>query len=98
MIEDAAPRVLLTQAATLDLLPESVRAQCVDARPEAWKAEPTTRLACEVLPKHLAYVIFTSGSTGRPKGTLNTHEGIRNRLLWMQEAFRIDASDAVLQK
>ncbi|OBI00954.1 non-ribosomal peptide synthetase [Mycobacterium sp. E2733] len=47
---------------------------------------------------NLAYVIHTSGSTGRPKGTLNTHAGIRNRLLWMQDAYRLTADDRVLHK
>jgi len=47
---------------------------------------------------NLAYVIHTSGSTGKPKGTLNTHAGIRNRLLWMQDAYRLTADDRVLHK
>ncbi|MFD0547749.1 amino acid adenylation domain-containing protein [Streptomyces rectiviolaceus] len=46
----------------------------------------------------LAYVIFTSGSTGRPKGVMNVHAALRNRLLWMQDAYGLDASDRVLQK
>jgi len=48
--------------------------------------------------ENLAYVIYTSGSTGRPKGVMNTHRGIRNRLLWMQEQYRLTREDAVLQK
>ncbi|HEX5717709.1 MAG TPA: amino acid adenylation domain-containing protein [Thermoanaerobaculia bacterium] len=43
-------------------------------------------------------MIYTSGSTGRPKGTMNTHRGIVNRLLWMQERFGLTPDDAVLQK
>jgi amino acid adenylation domain-containing protein len=46
----------------------------------------------------LAYVIYTSGSTGQPKGVENTHRGICNRLLWMQDAYRLDGADRVLQK
>jgi amino acid adenylation domain-containing protein len=46
----------------------------------------------------LAYVIFTSGSTGNPKGAMNTHRGICNRSLWMQDAFRLTKFDRVLQK
>jgi amino acid adenylation domain-containing protein len=49
-------------------------------------------------PQQLAYCIYTSGSTGKPKGALNTHEGIVNRLLWMQMAYGLDADDVVLQK
>ena len=37
-------------------------------------------------------MIYTSGSTGKPKGVLNVHEGIVNRLLWMQDAYRPGAA------
>ncbi|HTM86403.1 MAG TPA: amino acid adenylation domain-containing protein, partial [Mycobacterium sp.] len=47
---------------------------------------------------NLAYVIYTSGSTGAPKGALNTHAAIRNRLLWMQDAYPIGPADRVLHK
>ena len=46
----------------------------------------------------LAYIIFTSGSTGRPKGVMIEHAAIRNRLLWMQDAYHLTPSDVVLQK
>jgi amino acid adenylation domain-containing protein len=49
-------------------------------------------------PDNLAYVIYTSGSTGRPKGVMNAHRGIVNRVLWMQDAYRLSGSDRVLQK
>jgi amino acid adenylation domain-containing protein len=47
---------------------------------------------------NLAYVIYTSGSTGQPKGVMNTHAGICNRLLWMQQAYGLHAHDRVLHK
>ena len=49
-------------------------------------------------PGHLAYLIYTSGSTGRPKGAANTHAGLHNRLLWMQDAYGLTGDDVVLQK
>lgn len=49
-------------------------------------------------PADIAYVIYTSGSTGTPKGAMNTHRGLANRLLWMQDEYRLDATDRVLQK
>ncbi|MBF6355625.1 non-ribosomal peptide synthase/polyketide synthase [Nocardia higoensis] len=49
-------------------------------------------------PRHLAYVIFTSGSTGLPKGVAVTHEAIVNRLVWMQQTYRLTDADVVLQK
>ncbi len=46
----------------------------------------------------LAYVIYTSGSTGKPKGVGISHEGIVNRLNWMQQAYGLKPDDRVLQK
>jgi amino acid adenylation domain-containing protein len=45
-----------------------------------------------------AYLIYTSGSTGRPKGVMNSHRGVVNRILWMQQAYPIGPGDRVLQK
>ncbi|WP_199889961.1 AMP-binding protein, partial [Streptomyces badius] len=42
--------------------------------------------------------IYTSGSTGRPKGVAVPHQGVVNRLLWMQDMFALDSSDRVVQK
>lgn len=55
---------------------------------------PTRRL----LADHPAYVLFTSGSTGKPKGVIISHRAIVNRLLWMQEQYRLGGDDRVLQK
>jgi amino acid adenylation domain-containing protein len=49
-------------------------------------------------PAHPAYVLYTSGSTGRPKGVTVPHEGIVNRLAWMQHAFGLRPADRVLHK
>ncbi|MFE3546765.1 non-ribosomal peptide synthase/polyketide synthase [Nocardia sp. NPDC059177] len=47
---------------------------------------------------HAAYLIFTSGSTGQPKGVVVSHAAIVNRLVWMQDAYRLTPTDTVLQK
>jgi amino acid adenylation domain-containing protein/non-ribosomal peptide synthase protein (TIGR01720 family) len=52
----------------------------------------------DVNPLHLAYLIYTSGSTGKPKGAGVPHQGLTNRLLWMQDAYRLTGADRVLQK
>ncbi|MFJ4102811.1 non-ribosomal peptide synthase/polyketide synthase [Amycolatopsis japonica] len=59
----------------------------------------STESLCRVVdPSSPAYVIYTSGSTGRPKGVVVPHEGIVNRLLWMQDEYGLAADDRVLQK
>ncbi|MEK9923847.1 MAG: amino acid adenylation domain-containing protein, partial [Rhodospirillales bacterium] len=97
MISDAAAPVVVTRSEFLDLLPvHDGRTLLVDGPMRA------SRRGADELPavsaNTLAYVIYTSGSTGQPKGVMNHHEGLRNRLLWMGEAFPISAGDRVLQK
>ncbi|MFZ8899883.1 MAG: non-ribosomal peptide synthetase, partial [Alphaproteobacteria bacterium] len=97
MISDAAAPVVVTRSEFLDLLPvHDGRTLLVDGPMRA------SRRGADELPtvsaNTLAYVIYTSGSTGQPKGVMNHHEGLRNRLLWMGEAFPIGAGDRVLQK
>ncbi len=98
MLADAQVPVLLTQRHLLDSLPEhGARVVCLD---DDWGAEAPTHASHEgrVTADNLAYMIYTSGSTGKPKGAMNTHAAICNRLLWMQDAFALDATDTVLQK
>ncbi len=110
MLRDSGARLLLTTAAPAagpawaggDAGEPAVETLCVDEPAVAGPAprEAGRRLPgrARALPDHLAYVIYTSGSTGRPKGTMNTHRGIVNRLLWMQDQYRLQADDRVLQK
>ncbi|MEA2691342.1 MAG: hypothetical protein QOJ16_729, partial [Acidobacteriota bacterium] len=97
MLEDSGIGVLLTQRRLVGSLPaHGAVTLCLDTG-EAWEeSAPAEESAVD--PEGLAYVIYTSGSTGRPKGAMNTHRGIVNRLLWMQEAFGLSAADRVLQK
>ncbi len=46
----------------------------------------------------LVNIIYTSGSTGQPKGVKVPHQGIINRLQWMQAEYPLTPSDKVLQK
>ncbi|HEY0172177.1 MAG TPA: amino acid adenylation domain-containing protein, partial [Pyrinomonadaceae bacterium] len=99
MLEDCRPRVLLTQHGLLGSLPaHGARVIRLDAAREELEAESAENPSVEVGPDNLAYVIYTSGSTGKPKGTMCTHRGICNRLLWMREEYRLDASERVMLK
>jgi amino acid adenylation domain-containing protein len=98
MMDDSASEVLLTHSAlSLRLPPHHGPTLFLDAN---WQQEitPANDAAIALTPDDLAYVIYTSGSTGKPKGAMNTHGGILNRLLWMQEAYHLLPEDRVLQK
>ncbi|MFJ8910220.1 non-ribosomal peptide synthase/polyketide synthase [Amycolatopsis sp. NPDC102389] len=79
------------------MLEDAAPAVVLDELPalDGYSAENLGRI---VYPSSPAYVIYTSGSTGRPKGVVVPHEGIVNRLLWMQDEYGLTADDRVLQK
>ena len=95
-----AKAVLASPAGTATLVGEDVPqllALSGDGQPDArawdWRAE-----AAPVGGGDLAYVIFTSGSTGHPKGVEVGHAALLNRLVGMQDAYRLAADDVVLHK
>ena len=103
MMQDAGAQVALTEKALLPLVEEAgAEIVCVDRGAElfdgGFDSGRGANLGAHVEPENVAYMIYTSGSTGRPKGVMVTHEAIRNRLLWMQERYRLTAADRVLQK
>ncbi|MBZ5723521.1 MAG: amino acid adenylation domain-containing protein [Acidobacteriia bacterium] len=99
MLEDAGAPILLTQTRLLHRLPShSGKAICLDGDWGQIAIESPGNLDGTTTPDDLAYMIYTSGSTGRPKGAMNTHRGICNRLLWMQDEYGLTATDRVLQK
>ncbi|WP_409285766.1 amino acid adenylation domain-containing protein, partial [Pseudomonas protegens] len=103
MIEDSGIRLLLSQRSLLPLLDFQAAAEApkvilLDQDQDALLAYDSGPLETLVDPLNLAYVIYTSGSTGKPKGAGNSHAALVNRLCWMQQAYGLDASDAVLQK
>lgn len=98
MLDDADPLLVLTQEHLLNRFSADARHLCLDHDRNLLADEPTADLPPVVNPKSLAYAIYTSGSTGKPKGVLNVHEGIVNRILWMQDTYKLTPADRVLQK
>ncbi|MEW6737365.1 MAG: amino acid adenylation domain-containing protein, partial [Acidobacteriota bacterium] len=100
MVSDIQANVLLTQGSISEELSTYSDARMIrlDTDWQVIAQESIETPDSKVLPDNLAYVIYTSGSTGKPKGAMNTHRGICNRLLWMQQAYRLTAEDRVLQK
>ncbi|MCF4994542.1 amino acid adenylation domain-containing protein [Pseudomonas syringae] len=99
MVEDSGIQMLLTQTSLLAALPAAgVNIITLD-QADGWLDRYSDhRPDVAIDPLNLAYVIYTSGSTGKPKGAGNSHAALVNRLCWMQQAYGLDDSDAVLQK
>ncbi|MFE6919900.1 non-ribosomal peptide synthase/polyketide synthase [Nocardia sp. NPDC057663] len=103
VIDAADPVCVLTRAIDELDLPATTAVPVLDFEQldtADYSAEPITdadRLAT-LTSADAAYLIFTSGSTGKPKGVVVSHAAIVNRLVWMQDAYRLTAADTVLQK
>ncbi|RZK69690.1 MAG: amino acid adenylation domain-containing protein, partial [Rhodococcus sp. (in: high G+C Gram-positive bacteria)] len=101
VVATAGPVVVLTTTADRVALPAEVPALDLDTLDVSALSDDPIRDRDRLGPLHTrnpAYVIFTSGSTGRPKGVSVPHEGIVNRLLWMQHRYPLSDDDTVLQK
>ncbi|MGP3990043.1 amino acid adenylation domain-containing protein [Streptomyces sp. 3N207] len=103
VLDAADPLLVLTTTATAPRLGTSRPQVLLDegAVREAVDRLPATDLTNEILPvephpSHPAYLIYTSGSTGRPKGVAVPESALRNLLLAVGEAVRLDASDCWL--
>jgi amino acid adenylation domain-containing protein len=100
MLADSQVSVLLVRSHLIAELPtQSAKVVvCIDTKLTTFADFSTENPVSEVNLENLAYVIYTSGSTGKPKGAMNTHQGLCNRLLWMQETYQLTSDDRVLQK
>ncbi len=100
MVRDAALNVVLTERRSQQFAREVAGSVGeVLSLDESWaEQESGANLAVTIDSENLAYIIYTSGSTGQPKGVMNTHRGVCNRLLWMQDAYHLTVADRILQK
>ncbi len=96
LLDDSAAPLLLTQSHLKAQLETDCVVVCLDE--VDFVRQPTENPLVSRTATDLAYVIYTSGSTGKPKGAMNTHTGIVNRLLWMQETYQLTIQDRILQK
>ncbi len=98
IMNDATPRVVLTDADNASLLPSTgVPALDIDQASRRGDASRDAPPAGHVGPSDRAYVIYTSGSTGWPKGVELHHGGLTNLVERQIEAFGITAEGRVLQ-
>nr|WP_314533777.1 non-ribosomal peptide synthetase [uncultured Pseudomonas sp.] len=98
MLDDSAVELLLTQTALLERLPATAGVSVIAMDTLHLESWPSHAPGLHLQGDNLAYVIYTSGSTGQPKGVGNTHAALAERLQWMQDTYRLDETDVLMQK
>jgi amino acid adenylation domain-containing protein len=99
MLNDARTAALLSHQRFVEKLPVPAgRGAYLDTDWSVIARESAVNPENWATPDNPAYLIYTSGSSGIPKGVVNAHRGVCNRLLWMQDVYRLTTQDHVLQK
>lgn len=99
MIEDSNVSIILTQSKFINEIQKNdVEFIELDLKMNEIENKNINVSLNKVSPDNWAYMIYTSGSTGNPKGVINTHNGLVNRINWMQKEFKLKKDDVVLQK
>jgi amino acid adenylation domain-containing protein len=93
MLEDAAPRFLLT---IKKLSPKAPISRVLYLEDLCARKRPSSLSRNAFSADDLAYVIYTSGSTGKPKGAKITHGGLANTILGVAQDLKLTPEDVVL--
>lgn len=98
VLADAAPRFVVTDAASAAELPPCDTTLLMldgDAGSSAKDDPGNPRVPLD--PFQLAYIIYTSGSTGEPRGVMVTHGGLANAIDHFAQRSGVDKSSRVSQ-
>jgi amino acid adenylation domain-containing protein len=96
MLEDARPRLVISQESLRAGAPETSRllmlgefGAAASAQEQSTHNPTNADRVARLLRNHPAYVIYTSGSTGTPKGVVVTHEALNNYLQWSVQEYNV---------
>ena len=98
ILADTGASVILTQEAFAPKLTAIIQSHGLSTQVESinspelqnkLNAYQETNLPQQITSRNLAYVIYTSGTTGKPKGVALQHQGIMNRIQWMNDTLSL---------
>ncbi|MEC1916691.1 non-ribosomal peptide synthetase [Bacillus velezensis] len=90
ILNDAAPKVILTREKTLETEVPFISMNLEDL------GENAENPACAVEKDDIAYVIYTSGTTGKPKGVAVTRGNLDHYLSYADQEYQKEACTTVL--
>ncbi|PEW92503.1 hypothetical protein CN447_09975 [Bacillus thuringiensis] len=90
ILNDAAPKVILTREKTMETEVPFISMNLEDL------GEKETNPACAVEKSDIAYVIYTSGTTGKPKGVAVTRGNLDHYLSYADQEYQKEACTTVL--
>jgi amino acid adenylation domain-containing protein len=96
VLQDARPRLVITNTDVPDRLPGSVPFVHLDREAAAIHTQSPDPVDVDTSADQLAYIMYTSGSTGTPKGVLVTHRGVV-RLVTSADYVELGPTERVLQ-
>jgi amino acid adenylation domain-containing protein len=96
ILEDSKVRIILSKEEFSACFPDTVDFIPLEKFDYSLSSSPVE--LPPVAPDDRIYILYTSGSTGRPKGVEITHKGLTNRLLWMDEEYKLTSNDILFQK
>ncbi|WP_375745203.1 amino acid adenylation domain-containing protein [Corallococcus interemptor] len=96
MLDDARPRVVVTDGPRREQLPEAWRRHAVLIEGIA-SASTEGFQPVAVQGDDVSHLVYTSGSTGRPKGIICHHAGILNYVGYLERTYQPGPGDVALQ-
>jgi len=96
MIEDCAPRAVLTSTALSSRFRGTVGVPVLTDEECRTHAPADVSASVAASPQDPAVVLYTSGSTGRPKASLISHRALVSRLSALQTTHRMDENDRII--
>lgn len=99
MLKDCGAKIIFSQRDLHEAVAEyEGKIVYVDPQWDLFESFPGVNPTNSPETEQLAYMIYTSGSTLFHKGVQTTHRGVCNRLLWLQQTFKLNPSHRLLQK